>query len=65
VCSIDGSSAPGRLAFLLVVVLALAPFLGKAFTIDDTLFLRVAEHALEQPLSPMAFTYTWAETPSA
>jgi 4-amino-4-deoxy-L-arabinose transferase-like glycosyltransferase len=48
---------------LLVVVLALAPFLGKAFTIDDTLFLRVAEHALEQPLSPMAFTYTWAETP--
>jgi 4-amino-4-deoxy-L-arabinose transferase-like glycosyltransferase len=48
---------------LAIIVLALAPFLNKAFTIDDTLFLRVAEHALVAPLSPMAFTYAWAETP--
>jgi 4-amino-4-deoxy-L-arabinose transferase-like glycosyltransferase len=48
---------------LAIIVLGLAPFLDKAFTIDDTLFLRVAEHALVEPLSPMAFTYAWAETP--
>jgi hypothetical protein len=46
---------------LVVIVLALAPFLDKAFSIDDTLFLRVAEHSLMEPLSPMAFTYTWSD----
>jgi 4-amino-4-deoxy-L-arabinose transferase-like glycosyltransferase len=46
---------------LLAIVLALSPFLDKAFTIDDTLFLRVAEHALVEPLAPMAFTYTWSD----
>jgi len=48
---------------LVVVVLALAPFLDKALTIDDPLFLRIAEHALVEPLSPTAFTYTWEKNP--
>src|SRR5258705_2565481 len=46
---------------LAIIALGLAPFRDKAFTIDDTLFLRVAEHALVEPLAPMAFPYTWAD----
>jgi 4-amino-4-deoxy-L-arabinose transferase-like glycosyltransferase len=54
---------PAAWPALLVMFLALAPFYDKAFTIDDPLFLRVAEHALVEPLAPTAFTYTWAERP--
>lgn len=39
----------------------LLPFLGKAFTIDDTLFLRQAEHALVDPLHPAAFPIVWTD----
>jgi 4-amino-4-deoxy-L-arabinose transferase-like glycosyltransferase len=48
---------------LAIIALGLAPFLDKAFTIDDTLFLRVAEHALVEPLAPMAFPYVWTDHP--
>src|SRR5262249_53744190 len=48
---------------LVIIVLALGPFLDKAFTIDDTVFLRVAEHALVEPLAPTAFSYTWTYDP--
>lgn len=34
---------------------ALVPFLGKAFTIDDPVFLAEARHALVDPLHPTAF----------
>src|SRR6187455_1959916 len=48
---------------LAIIALGLAPFLDKAFTIDDTLFLRVAEHALVAPFEPMAFPYVWTDHP--
>lgn len=53
------SAAP---AFLLSLVL-LAPFFGKAFTIDDTVFMREARHALQDPLHPTAFDMVWGEVP--
>lgn len=37
----------------------LLPFRDKPFTIDDTLFLRQAEHALSDPLHPTAFEMVW------
>lgn len=37
----------------------LIPFRDKPFTIDDTLFLRQAEHALSDPLHPTAFEMVW------
>lgn len=46
---------------LLLAALLLAPFHDKAFTIDDTLFLRMAEHALTDPLHPTAFNIVWFE----
>jgi 4-amino-4-deoxy-L-arabinose transferase-like glycosyltransferase len=47
------------------VVLAcavLVPYLAKAFTVDDTLFLRQAQHALSDPLHPAAFDIVWFES---
>src|SRR5688572_27563331 len=44
-------AAPG----LLLALLALLPFLGKAYTIDDSTFMLAAEHALRDPLHPTAF----------
>ncbi len=40
---------------VLLAAAVLLPFLGKAFTIDDTIFLREAEHAAVEPLHPTAF----------
>lgn len=36
-------------------------FLGKAFTIDDTVFLLQAEQVLRDPLHPTAFEIVWSE----
>ncbi|MGB9005083.1 MAG: hypothetical protein WCB96_05090, partial [Candidatus Aminicenantales bacterium] len=46
-----------------LATLVLLPFLGKAFTIDDTLFMRQAEHVLVDPLHPTAFEIVWSEAP--
>jgi 4-amino-4-deoxy-L-arabinose transferase-like glycosyltransferase len=35
------------------------PFLDKAFTIDDTVFLRLAEQILSEPLDPYGFEINW------
>lgn len=43
--------------------LTLVPFLGKAFTMDDTVFLFEARHALRDPLHPTAFEMTWTYVP--
>ena len=48
-------------AFLLAAII-LIPFLDKAFTIDDTVFLLEAQHALTDPLHPTAFELTWERT---
>ena len=44
---------------ILLATAILLPFLGKAFTIDDTVFLFEARHALTDPLHPTAFEMAW------
>jgi 4-amino-4-deoxy-L-arabinose transferase-like glycosyltransferase len=48
---------------ILLSAVVLLPFLGKAFTIDDTLFLKQARHALSDPLHPSAVEMVWSESP--
>jgi hypothetical protein len=48
---------------LLLAALVLVPFLDKSFTIDDTVFLFEARHALTDPLHPTAFEMTWVHAP--
>jgi 4-amino-4-deoxy-L-arabinose transferase-like glycosyltransferase len=48
-------------AMLLAAVLLL-PFAGKAFTIDDTLFLREAEQSLRDPVHPSTAIVVWSES---
>lgn len=44
---------------LVLATLVLVPFLHKAFTIDDPLFLLQARHAIEDPVHPTAFEMAW------
>ncbi|HEY2775513.1 MAG TPA: hypothetical protein VGK20_15840 [Candidatus Binatia bacterium] len=53
------AAAPG----LALAVVLLLPFAGKAFTIDDTAFLREAQQALVDPLHPATATLVWSEVP--
>jgi hypothetical protein len=48
-------AAPG----LIVAVCTLAPFLFKAFTVDDGFFLLLADHALRDPWHPLAIDLNW------
>jgi len=48
---------------ILVAALLLIPFYHKAFTIDDTLFLKQASQVLKDPLHPTAFSTVWSEAP--
>ena len=48
---------------MLLSALVLLPFLNKAFTIDDTLFLLQAQQALKDPLHPTAFDVVWSDIP--
>ncbi len=52
-------AAPG----VLLAALVLLPFLGKAFTIDDPLFLMQAQQLLRDPLHPTAFEVVWGDVP--
>jgi 4-amino-4-deoxy-L-arabinose transferase-like glycosyltransferase len=36
------------------------PFLGKAFNVDDTLFVWVAKHIVQYPTDPFGFTVVWS-----
>lgn len=50
----------------MVIVLALAilaPFLGKAITIDDPLFIWQARHLQQKPFDPFGFEANWFGTP--
>lgn len=65
------STAPGRagrfpsagpwaqLTLVLLTVLCLLPFSGKAFHIDDPIFIWTAQHVIHHPLDPYGFTATW------
>jgi 4-amino-4-deoxy-L-arabinose transferase-like glycosyltransferase len=47
------------LCLLLLVLVCLLPFLGKAFFIDDTLFLRTAEQIQKHPFDFYGFQINW------
>jgi 4-amino-4-deoxy-L-arabinose transferase-like glycosyltransferase len=49
---------------LVLLFAVLAPFHHKAFTIDDTLFMLQAQHALADPLHPTAFEVVWYDVPA-
>lgn len=44
---------------VLVSVAVLVPFLGKAFTIDDPLFMLQAQRALDAPFHSSGFEFAW------
>lgn len=50
---------------VLVTCLVFAPFLNKAYHIDDTLFLRVADQIRQSPTQPFDFDYNWYNTPTS
>jgi 4-amino-4-deoxy-L-arabinose transferase-like glycosyltransferase len=61
-------ATPGWLKPWMVIVLALAlltPFLGKAITIDDPLFIWQARHLQQKPFDPFGFEANWFGTPSS
>ncbi|MEX2286818.1 MAG: glycosyltransferase family 39 protein, partial [Planctomycetaceae bacterium] len=43
----------------------LLPFINKAFHIDDTLFLRLAEQIRSDPLAPYEMEYNWFHEPES
>ena len=53
------ASVPPLVWLLLLTVAGLAPFAGKAFFIDDTLFLRAAEQIQKHPLDFYGFNINW------
>ncbi len=52
-----------RLLVVLLAVVALGPFLGKAFHIDDPLFLWMGEQVALHPLDPYRFEVNWSSYP--
>jgi 4-amino-4-deoxy-L-arabinose transferase-like glycosyltransferase len=53
---------PQHLRYILLAVAVLAcllPFSGKAFNIDDTLFIYVARQITQHPLDPYGFKVNW------
>ncbi|MEY2545012.1 MAG: hypothetical protein QOG48_129 [Verrucomicrobiota bacterium] len=51
------------LLLALITVAALAPFLNKAFHIDDPLFIWMAQQVVKHPLDPYGFEVNWATYP--
>ena len=47
----------------LLVLVCLTPFLGKAFHIDDPLFLWAGKQIVQHPGNPYGFTVTWYTEP--
>ena len=47
-------------AALALAAVVLLPFLHKAYTIDDPIFLREAQNVLTDPLHPSAFPLVWS-----
>ena len=48
-----------QLALALLTVACLLPFSGKAFHIDDPIFIWTAQQITHHPLDPYGFTQTW------
>ncbi|MDE1976253.1 MAG: glycosyltransferase family 39 protein, partial [Elusimicrobia bacterium] len=52
-------AALGLVLVLAFVAFAYVPFMGKAYTMDEPLFLAPALHILKDPLHPLAFPFNW------
>ena len=59
--AVRASTLRAAIPALLLSAVILLPHLGKAFTIDDTIFLFEARHAIQDPLHPTAFDIVWDE----
>ncbi len=57
-----GGRDRGGAILVITVVACLLPFIDKAFTIDDPLFLWLGRHIQSQPLDFYAFTVNWYGT---
>lgn len=56
---------PAHLSVLLLTLatfVSLLPFSGKAFHIDDPLYLWTAQHIVQHPLDPFGFRVVWYDT---
>src|SRR5437588_12824884 len=53
------SSYKPQALLALIAAAALAPFLNKAFHIDDPLFLWMAQQIAKHPLDPYGFDVNW------
>jgi 4-amino-4-deoxy-L-arabinose transferase-like glycosyltransferase len=53
-----------QLTLVLLTILCLLPFSGKAFHIDDPIFLWTAQHVTQHPLDPYGFNATWWSRPT-
>jgi 4-amino-4-deoxy-L-arabinose transferase-like glycosyltransferase len=53
------SQLPAYLLLAVALFACLLPFSGKAFNIDDTLFLYVARQITQHPLDPFGFKVNW------
>ncbi len=51
-----------RIVLSLLVLAFLVPFAGKAFHMDDPLFIWAAEHIRAEPLNPYGFDVNWYGT---
>jgi 4-amino-4-deoxy-L-arabinose transferase-like glycosyltransferase len=47
-------------ALILLVVIVLLPFLRRAFSIDDPLFIRMGQQIIQYPLDPYGFSVNWS-----
>ncbi|HUJ94078.1 MAG TPA: glycosyltransferase family 39 protein [Terriglobales bacterium] len=57
-----GSSLYSYLALTAATILCLLPFSGRAFHVDDTLFVWAAKQIAIRPLDPYGFRLTWDNT---
>src|SRR5262249_54621551 len=57
--ALDRSPRASAALLLALTLLLLVPFAGKAFHIDDPLFLSTARHIVERPLDPYGFRVNW------
>ncbi len=53
--SLSRQALASSLPAIIIALIVLLPFLGKAYTIDDVTFLLQAQHVLTDPLHPTAF----------
>lgn len=53
---------PPHLLLLIITLAVMAPFLNKAFHIDDALFLWMADQIARHPLDPYGFKVNWTGT---